>query len=58
MQAPSKGRVLDHFGVDMKDHAAFVRKIEPEGIKLDEPPQRNESIGVIIAYIADRGARI
>ena len=33
-QAPTKGRVLDHFGVDVKDHAAFVRKIESEGIKL------------------------
>src|SRR5215510_8128898 len=35
-QAPTKGRVLDHYGVDVKDHAAFVRKIESEGIKLDE----------------------
>ena len=52
-QAPTKGRVLDHFGVDVKDHPAFVRKIESEGIKLDEPPRKNEATGVIITYITD-----
>jgi catechol 2,3-dioxygenase-like lactoylglutathione lyase family enzyme len=58
-QAPTKGRVLDHFGVDVKDHPAFVRKIESEGIKLDEPPRKNEATGVIITYITDPwGARI
>jgi hypothetical protein len=31
--------VLDHYGFDVKDHAAFVKKIEAEGIKLDEPPR-------------------
>jgi len=58
-QAPTKGRVLDHFGFDVKDHPAFVRKIESEGIKLDEPPRKNEATGVIITYITDPwGARI
>ena len=58
-QAATRGRVLDHFGVDVKDHAAFVRKIESEGIKLDEPPRKNETTGVIITYITDPwGARI
>jgi predicted enzyme related to lactoylglutathione lyase len=53
------GRVLDHFGVDVKDHAAFVHKIESEGIKLDEPPRKNEATGVVITYITDPwGARI
>src|SRR5438552_6889022 len=36
-QAPTRGRVLDHIGFDVKDHAAFVKKIQAEGIKLDEP---------------------
>jgi catechol 2,3-dioxygenase-like lactoylglutathione lyase family enzyme len=58
-QAPTKGRVLDHFGFDVKDHAAFVKKIEAEGIKLDEPPRKNAATGVIITYITDPwGARI
>ena len=41
-QARTRGRVLDHIGfdVDVKDHAAFVKKIETEGIKLDEPVRK------------------
>jgi metallo-beta-lactamase class B len=27
--------VLDHFGFDVNDHAAFVRRLESMGIKLD-----------------------
>ena len=29
-QVPTRGRVLDHIGFDVKDHAAFVKKIETE----------------------------
>src|SRR5207249_6066595 len=36
-QAKTRGRVLDHIGFDVKDQPAFVKKIEAEGIKLDEP---------------------
>jgi catechol 2,3-dioxygenase-like lactoylglutathione lyase family enzyme len=57
-QAPTRGRVLDHIGFDVKDHAAFVRKIEAEGIKLDEPP-RTAPTGSTITYITDPwGTRI
>jgi catechol 2,3-dioxygenase-like lactoylglutathione lyase family enzyme len=58
-QTPTKGRVLDPFGFDVKDHAAFVKKIEAEGIKLDEPPRKNAATGSTITYITDPwGARI
>jgi catechol 2,3-dioxygenase-like lactoylglutathione lyase family enzyme len=57
-QAPTKGRVLDHIGFDVKDHAAFVKKIEAEGIKLDEPPRKSPT-GSTITYITDPwGTRI
>src|SRR5207249_10898724 len=39
-QAPTRGRVLDHIGVDVKDHEAIVKKIQAEGIKLDEPVRK------------------
>ena len=39
-QAPTRGRVLDHIGFDVKDHAAFVKKLQAEGIKLDEPARQ------------------
>jgi catechol 2,3-dioxygenase-like lactoylglutathione lyase family enzyme len=57
-QAATRGRVLDHIGFDVKDHAAFVKKIEAEGIKLDEPPRGNPG-GNTITYITDPwGTRI
>ena len=40
-QAPTRGRVLDHIGFDVKDHAAFVKKLEADGIKLDEPVRKS-----------------
>jgi len=58
-QAATRGRVLDHIGFDVKDHAAFVKKIEAEGIKLDEPPRKNATTGTTITYITDPwGTRI
>jgi catechol 2,3-dioxygenase-like lactoylglutathione lyase family enzyme len=57
-QAPTRHRVLDHIGFDVKDHAAFVKKIEAEGIKLDEPA-RTVPNGSKITYITDPwGTRI
>jgi catechol 2,3-dioxygenase-like lactoylglutathione lyase family enzyme len=57
-QAPTRGRVLDHIGFDVKDHPAFIRKIEAEGIKLDEPVRKAPS-GSTITYITDPwGTRI
>jgi catechol 2,3-dioxygenase-like lactoylglutathione lyase family enzyme len=57
-QAPTRGRVLDHIGFDLKDHPAFVRKIEAEGIKLDVPARKVPN-GSTIAYITDPwGTRI
>jgi catechol 2,3-dioxygenase-like lactoylglutathione lyase family enzyme len=57
-QVPTRGRILDHIGFDVKDHAAFVKKIEAEGIKLDEPPRKVPN-GSSITYITDPwGTRI
>jgi catechol 2,3-dioxygenase-like lactoylglutathione lyase family enzyme/predicted enzyme related to lactoylglutathione lyase len=58
-QLPTKGRVLDHIGYDVKDLKAFIAKIEAEGIKLDEPYRKNEQTGTAITYITDAwGTRI
>ena len=57
-QAPTRGRVLDHIGFDVKDHAAFVKKLTAEGIKLDEPVRKSPT-GSTITYITDPwGTRI
>jgi catechol 2,3-dioxygenase-like lactoylglutathione lyase family enzyme len=51
-QAPTIGRVLDHIGFDVKNHAAFVKKLEAEGIRLDEPVRKIAN-GNTITYITD-----
>jgi catechol 2,3-dioxygenase-like lactoylglutathione lyase family enzyme len=58
-QAPTRGRALDHIGFDVKDLNAFAKKIQAEGIKLDEPIRTNPTSGVMITYITDPwGTRI
>ena len=52
-QAPTRGRVLDHIGFDVKDLPAFIKKIEAEGIKLDEPYRKIMGAGAAITYITD-----
>ena len=57
-QAATRGRVLDHIGFDVKDHAAFVKKITAEGVRLDEPVRKSPT-GSTITYITDPwGTRI
>jgi len=57
-QAPTRGRVLDHFGFDTNDHPAFVKRLEAQGIKLDQPVGKGAT-GNTITYITDPwGARI
>src|SRR6266478_4269310 len=34
-EGPTKGRVLDHIGFDVKDLKAFIAKLEAAGVKLD-----------------------
>ena len=57
-EASTRGRILDHIGFDVKDHQAFLKKIQAEGIKLDEPV-RTSAAGNTITYITDPwGTRI
>ena len=57
-QAPTRHRVFDHFGVDVNDHAAFVKRLDAAGIALDEPV-RKSTAGNTVTYITDAwGARV
>ena len=57
-QAATKGRVLDHIGFDVKDHAAFVKKLQADGVQLDEPVRKAPN-GSTLTYITDPwGTRI
>jgi hypothetical protein len=50
--APTKGRVLDHLGFDVKDLKAFIKMLEANNIKLDRPYSLNNE-GIGIAFITD-----
>ena len=57
-QAPTRHRILDHIGFDVKDHAAFMKTIEAAGITIDEAAHK-VATGSTIAYILDPwGTRI
>jgi catechol 2,3-dioxygenase-like lactoylglutathione lyase family enzyme len=51
-QAPTKGRVLDHIGFDVKDLKTFIKTLEANNIKLDRPYTMNDA-GVGLAFITD-----
>jgi hypothetical protein len=48
--------VLDHIGFDVKDLPAFIKKIEAEGVKLDEPYRKIMGSGAA-SLSPMRGAR-
>ncbi len=50
---PTKGRVIDHIGFEVKDLAAFVKQLEAKGIKFDVAYREVPTIGLKIAYITD-----
>jgi predicted enzyme related to lactoylglutathione lyase len=55
---PTRGRVLDHIGIDVKDLHATIARLEGEGIKLDEPYRKGPT-GNAVTYVTDPwGARI
>jgi catechol 2,3-dioxygenase-like lactoylglutathione lyase family enzyme/extradiol dioxygenase family protein len=52
-QIPTKGRVLDHLGFDVKDLKAFIKtNLEANNVKLDRPYSVNPA-GVGIAFVTD-----
>jgi hypothetical protein len=51
--APTRGRVLDHIGFEVKGLEAFCRKLESEGIKLDRPYTVVPGFKLGIAFLSD-----
>lgn len=59
-QAPTKGRFIDHIGFEVKNLDAFVKKLEAQGVKFDEPVRRSPNAPHLkTAFLTDPwGARI
>ncbi len=57
--APTKGRSLDHAGFEVKNLEAFVKKLEAEGIKFDEPVRQVPNSNIKVTFLTDPwGTRI
>jgi catechol-2,3-dioxygenase len=54
-QAPTKGRSLDHIGFEVKNLDQFTKKLQADGIQLEEPGIRTSANAakLRIAYIVD-----
>jgi catechol 2,3-dioxygenase-like lactoylglutathione lyase family enzyme len=51
-QAPTRGRMLDHIGFEVRDLEAFCRELEAKGIKFDRPYDTLPS-GFGLAFLTD-----
>ena len=49
----TQGRALDHIGFEVKNLAEFCKKLEAQGIKLERPYTKVDSLGIAIAFIRD-----
>ena len=57
--APTKGRSLDHIGFDVKDLDAFAKRLESQGVKLDEAIRIAPNGTTKVAFLTDPwGTRI
>ena len=52
VQAPTKGRMLDHVGFEVRNLEAFCRKLTSGGVKLDVPYTRQPT-GIATAWLTD-----
>ena len=50
--APTKGRMLDHIGFEIKNLEAFCKKLEASGVKFDVPYTKRPT-GVATAFLTD-----
>ena len=50
---PTKGRALDHVGFEVKNLEAFCRKLEANGIKLDQPYSKTRHKDFASAELTD-----
>lgn len=58
-QAPTIGRAINHFGLEVKGLEAFVKRLEAGGVKLDTGLHAVPGTGIKRAFITDPvGARI
>jgi catechol 2,3-dioxygenase-like lactoylglutathione lyase family enzyme len=57
--APTKGRVIDHIGFEVKNLEPFVKKLQADGVTVEIPYRDMPNLGLRVAFIVDPiGTRI
>ena len=51
--APTRGRVLDHVGFEVKGLEAFVKKLEADGVKIERGYTNVPALKVAVAFVYD-----
>jgi catechol 2,3-dioxygenase-like lactoylglutathione lyase family enzyme len=51
--AGTRGRSLDHIGFEVRDLAAFCKRLEARGVKFDRPYARLDDVNVAYAFFTD-----
>lgn len=49
----TRGRVLDHIGFDVRNLAAFMKKLEADGVKIERPYTKNQETGSALGFVSD-----
>ena len=50
---PTKGRLIDHIGFEVKNLEAFCKQLEAKGIVFDQPYRKIERLGLGLAFLTD-----
>jgi len=50
---PTKGRMLDHIGFEVRDLQAFTRKLAANGVNVVQPYRRNSADAIATALMVD-----
>ncbi len=50
---PTKGRVIDHVGFEVRDLEAFCKQLEAKGIVFDISYRENPELGIAAAFLTD-----
>lgn len=57
--APTKGRVIDHIGFEVRNLEAFVKQLQADGVTIEAPYRDMPNLDLKIAFIVDPvGTRI
>ena len=51
--APTKGRLMDSIGFDVKDLQAYCARLQANGVKFDAPYGRDSELGLFAATLTD-----